>query len=256
MSDMQDRLRKDYATARECLGNSVQRNKRRYDLRSKPQEYQRGMWVWYYYPRRYMGRSPKWQRLFTGPYLIVKMLGKTNVVLQKSARSNTFVAHVDKLKKCFSTTPNTWLLEEVTVAETPSLTDLPVEGDLEQRLDEQPAGGDHDGLWTPTEGSADVRDAGSGDGLLLPAGEAQEHQGVERQAEDADDGLSAWPDEAGGQGSRGDIGMDGDVGGSASQRGAASQGATLGHMESMRDEERLLGGRPRRAIRRPARFDD
>ena len=69
----------------------------------------RATWVWLYSPRRYSGRCPKWQRLYSGPYLVVKQLGAVNVVLQKTARTKRFVSHVDKLKRCLSATPASWV---------------------------------------------------------------------------------------------------------------------------------------------------
>ena len=68
--------------------------------------------MYYYYPRRYKGRSPKWSRMYTGPFLITRVMQTCDYVLQKSARSKPFVAHADKLKKCYGETPKSWLLDE------------------------------------------------------------------------------------------------------------------------------------------------
>ena len=40
-----------------------------YDVRVRPEEFGVGNRVWYRYPRRYIGRSPKWQKSYrpTGP---------------------------------------------------------------------------------------------------------------------------------------------------------------------------------------------
>ena len=109
VSDQQDRLREAYTLAREALGRAVERNKKYYDLRSRPKEFTVGCWVWLYNPRRYTGRCPKWQRLYTGPYLVVKRLGAVNVLLQRSPRAKTFVGHIDKLKRCLSEVPASWI---------------------------------------------------------------------------------------------------------------------------------------------------
>ena len=43
---------------------------------------------------------------------MVKLLGPVNVVLQRTARTKRFISHVDKLKRCLSATPVSWLSEE------------------------------------------------------------------------------------------------------------------------------------------------
>jgi hypothetical protein len=162
VSELQDRLRQTYSTAREALAKAVTRNKKAYDLRSKPQQYAAGMWVWYYYPRRFTGKSPKFQRMFTGPLLIVKMLGAVNMVLQKGPRANPFVVHVDKLKRCYGPTPRDWRKEE-TPSEVSILDGLP-EGWDNLAHDEAADGSDgspaHQGFGgvTRVEGAADGSD--------------------------------------------------------------------------------------------------
>jgi hypothetical protein len=78
-------------------------------MKIKKAEFSLGDWVWYWYPRRYKQRSQKWQSMYTGPFLIVRYIAPVNYVLQKSAKSKPFVVHADKLKKCFSVTPKSWL---------------------------------------------------------------------------------------------------------------------------------------------------
>jgi hypothetical protein len=98
-----------YKLAREQLRASAERRKTSYDVRVKKSTFATGDWVWYYYPRKYQGRSPKWQKLYTGPYLVLRAIPPVNFVLQKSQRSKPFVVHIDKLKRCFGETPKSWL---------------------------------------------------------------------------------------------------------------------------------------------------
>jgi len=65
--------------------------------------------VWVYSPRRYVGRSPKFQRNYSGPFLIIRQLGPVLYVVQKSHRSKENVVHADKLKLCFADHPPSWL---------------------------------------------------------------------------------------------------------------------------------------------------
>jgi len=60
----------------------------------------------------YVGvRSPKWQNFYSGPYLIVELLGMVNVRIQKSAKASAMVVHVDKIKMCKGEVPNSWIGE-------------------------------------------------------------------------------------------------------------------------------------------------
>jgi hypothetical protein len=107
-----DIMRQSYQLAREEIGVSANRGKRYYDMRVKPRQYQTGQWVYYFSPRRYLRRSPKWQKMYTGPLLIIKVLGPVNVLLQAKEKSIPFVSHIDKLKICLCETPKSWLQEE------------------------------------------------------------------------------------------------------------------------------------------------
>ena len=107
-------MRESYRLARDNLGYSAERCKHYYDMRVRPGRYTEGQWVYYYCPRRYVGRSPKWQRMYTGPYLITKVVGPVNVRLQATKRSVPFISHVDKLKPCFGDTPKSWLVTGAT----------------------------------------------------------------------------------------------------------------------------------------------
>ena len=59
-----------YEFARKHRQVAAGRCKNTYVVRVKENTFSIGDWVWYYYPRRYQRRSPKWQKLYTGPYLI------------------------------------------------------------------------------------------------------------------------------------------------------------------------------------------
>ena len=113
VTDKIDKMRESYALVREHLGYAAERAKKYYDMRVKPSKFSVGNWVYYYTPRRYVSRSPKWQRMFTGPFLIVKLLGEVNLILQLTKRSQPFVTHVDKIKLCTGDTPESWLDKEI-----------------------------------------------------------------------------------------------------------------------------------------------
>jgi len=100
---MRTEVEKCYDIARKQLQVSAERRKVTYDMKVKKAEFKVGEWVWYWYARRYKQRSPKWQLMYTGPYLSVRYIEPVSYVLQKSARSKRFMVHTDKLKN-FSVT--------------------------------------------------------------------------------------------------------------------------------------------------------
>ena len=115
-SDLDEYVRQCEPCAR-CHGGAIQyrapsqmsRRKKTYDVQMKKAEFNVGDLVWCWYPRRYQKKSPKWQKAYTGPYLIVRVIEPVNYVLQKTARAKAFVVHADKLKRCQGQTPNTWI---------------------------------------------------------------------------------------------------------------------------------------------------
>lgn len=70
-------------------------------------EFRQHDWVWYFYPRKRTGKSPKWQRLYGGPFLVIERLGP---VIQRSAKADPMIVHVDKLKLFEGDRPVSWLL--------------------------------------------------------------------------------------------------------------------------------------------------
>ena len=68
VTDQQLRIRECYHLVRESLHRAAERAKRRYDIRVNDAAFDCGDQVWYFYPRRRVGLSPKWQRFYEGPY--------------------------------------------------------------------------------------------------------------------------------------------------------------------------------------------
>ena len=89
-----------YASARSSLGVAASRRKRTYDFGVKTTEFRPQQKVWYYYPRRFLKRSKKFQFVYTGPYVVVKRLGAVNYLIRKNDRTPAIVVHADKLKAC------------------------------------------------------------------------------------------------------------------------------------------------------------
>ena len=112
-----------FQLVRRHLKTTTDRNKHYYDMRVKPNIYEIGDFVWYYYPRRYLKRSPKWQKFYTGPYLVIKILGPNSYLIQKSARATAMVVHVDKLKPYLGPELASWISKPAPSAEQPTTVD-------------------------------------------------------------------------------------------------------------------------------------
>jgi len=108
IAERQALFQRSFTLAREMSGESAERSKKRYDMRVKSTYYQVGDWIYHFCPRHRVGRSPKWQRFYSGPFLIIEILGAANVRIQKSPRSNPMVVHVDKVKQYMGKTPVSW----------------------------------------------------------------------------------------------------------------------------------------------------
>ena len=94
-------LTEAYDEVRENLGRAAQKAKRYYDSKSKAAAFKPGDSVWVYNPRRFQGRSPKWQRCYAGPFTVVKQINDVNFVVRKSPKSPPQVIHIGKLKPYF-----------------------------------------------------------------------------------------------------------------------------------------------------------
>jgi transposase InsO family protein len=103
--------REAYAAVRLHLGTAAERSKDRYDLRVRPAKFAVGDWIFLYCPRRRPGRNVKWAKFYSGPLLVVKVLGPVNYLVQKSSKAKAQVVHVDKMKRVEGETPRSWLVQ-------------------------------------------------------------------------------------------------------------------------------------------------
>ena len=104
-----EKLEKAFQIVRSHLKTSIDRNKAYYDMRVRPATFEIGHFVWYYCPRKYQNRSPKWQKYYTGPFLVIKILGPNSYLIQKGFKSIPLVVHVDKLKAYLGAPLPSWV---------------------------------------------------------------------------------------------------------------------------------------------------
>ena len=109
VDNQQQVAEKSFQLVREHLHRAAERRKATYDTRVKKQEFTANMWVWYFNPRKYQNRSPKWQSCFTGPFLITRLIPPVNCVIQRTQHSRPMVVHYDKIKPVLGNTPASWL---------------------------------------------------------------------------------------------------------------------------------------------------
>ena len=102
----QVRFREAYQLARNHLKVAAGRRKAYYDIGVHSTKFKVGDRVWYFYPRRYVKRSRKWQFAYVGPYVVAQKLTDLTYLIKKTPRERGIVVHVDKLKKCADSTCN------------------------------------------------------------------------------------------------------------------------------------------------------
>jgi len=97
-TEVTEKLQKAQDLVRENLAMTWEASSKWYNRKARPKSFQIGDPVRVYYPRRYKGRTPKWQSYYcTEGVVHTKLNDATYVVSSKSWRGNKIV-HVDKLK--------------------------------------------------------------------------------------------------------------------------------------------------------------
>jgi len=109
MIHMFQSLMRGYGMPTEHLGRAANRAKRHYDLRVERSRYEIGEWVSYYNPRHFRGREDKWNRKFSGPFLVIDVLPPVNLKLQWSPSAKPFIVHYDRVKSWEGEIPKSWL---------------------------------------------------------------------------------------------------------------------------------------------------
>lgn len=104
-----ERLSRAFEIVCRHSGQQVERQKRNYNANVRTQEYRPGDFVWYFYPRRYRGRTPKWARSYTGPFQVIRAINDANFLIRRGPRAKPIVCHIDKLRRYYGATPSAWV---------------------------------------------------------------------------------------------------------------------------------------------------
>ena len=92
-------MRKAYALVREALKANFDRSKKRYDARVRAVQFKEGALVYYYVPRKHVGKNKKWALDNRGPFRIVRKINDVNYVIQKAPGAVPITVHVDRLTR-------------------------------------------------------------------------------------------------------------------------------------------------------------
>ena len=106
--DLRVRMKTAYDQVRENTQQYAQYNKKYYDIKVHPRQFQSGQWVWYLNLRKALGKQQKWTSQYEGPYLILRVLSTHSFEIQKNSRTSPKVVHVDKLKPYEGAPPRDW----------------------------------------------------------------------------------------------------------------------------------------------------
>ena len=85
---------------------------------------------------------------YSGPFLLTKVIGPVNVLLQRQKRQRPFCVHIDKIKPYVAEVmPKSWLETEVVV---------PDSGDRQETSELGEAAAPEDSIWAEGEGCSDM----------------------------------------------------------------------------------------------------
>ena len=104
---LRNMLKQVHTLARENLLASQMRQKRDYDLKLKVQTYEVGDLVYKLDSAKKVGQSPKLQKIWKGPFLIVQVISP--ILFKVSDKKKTYVLHHDRLKPCEDRDVPLWL---------------------------------------------------------------------------------------------------------------------------------------------------
>lgn len=126
--DLRDTLRSAHRKVRAATKSVAKTQKRYYDQRSKTVDFAVGQSVWLYWPKPPVRQKfKKLQRLWTGPWIIIRFKTPLVVEIQHFQKKNKQTVHVDRLAPCCSlssATPETPSQQDEGVTDsTPALAE-------------------------------------------------------------------------------------------------------------------------------------
>jgi hypothetical protein len=105
---IQERMFRAHEVARKHLKASAKRSKDLYDIKMSYINYKVGDIVWLLHESRTVGISPKLEKRYDGPYIIVKKMSPINFVVQMNPEGHSVLIHHDKFKMYNGTNVPKW----------------------------------------------------------------------------------------------------------------------------------------------------
>lgn len=97
VSKLRGKLNEIHEKVRERLKMKSLRTKAFYDRKARQIHFEAGQKVWLFNPRRVIGKTPKLQSNWEGPYEVVKRLNDVVYCIRKSSRHRSKIVHLDRL---------------------------------------------------------------------------------------------------------------------------------------------------------------
>ena len=97
-SDVLTRLERAYALVREHLGQAAESARVWYNKKVKQCNFKEGDLVRVYNPRRFKGRTPKWQSFYKDVAVVEKRFNDVTYSVKAKGWKKPRIVHVDKLK--------------------------------------------------------------------------------------------------------------------------------------------------------------
>ncbi|KAK3086157.1 hypothetical protein FSP39_014434 [Pinctada imbricata] len=101
---LEESLSLAHEIARKSIGDSLKRQKLRYDTKLAWKPFEIGSKIWLYTPKRKKGLSPKFQKWWTGPYTVLRKFSDVTYQIEKG--KDRSVVHIDRLKPFVSRDEN------------------------------------------------------------------------------------------------------------------------------------------------------
>ena len=93
-----DKLQRVFDLVRENLNQAWLNSSRWYNKKTHPKSFEPSDRVRVYYPRRYKGKTPKWQNFFATEAVVTKKINDATYIVSAKGWKCPRLVHVDKLK--------------------------------------------------------------------------------------------------------------------------------------------------------------
>lgn len=108
---LKNRMLHAHELARKYLHLSTKRSKEIYDTKVVLNEYTPGDLVWYLHEGRKVGKCPKLEKRYDGPFVIKRKISALNFEIQMDRKESTKLVHHNKLKPYEGNTPPKWTVK-------------------------------------------------------------------------------------------------------------------------------------------------